>query len=422
MASLDLSPLRVRSFRILLISQAISVLGDGLTTVAIAFAVLAISGSISDVGLVLSVRLLPMIALMLLGGAVADRQRRERVMALSQLGSAACQAMLAGLLMAGVARLWMMALLYLGLGCAQAAFRPALSGLLPELVAKPELTAANGLIAIGVSAGQILGPTAGGVVTAVGSPGLAIGIDAGTFLVSALLLMRLRKGNRSGQDGWHTKKTSVFADVLEGWAVVRSRAWLWGMISYFSVFQFAVFGGLYVLGPAVARAELGGASTWGALLAASGAGSLAGGALALRWRPRLLLVGANLAVLGVVPAFVFLALAGREAWGIAAMVVYGGSLAYAGALWESALQANVRAAELSRVASYDWLGSIALKPAGYALAGPVAVAIGTASELWVIAAIVVAGSLVLISVPSVRGIGISEHAMASGAATVPEPS
>jgi Major Facilitator Superfamily len=420
MASLDLRPLRGRSFRILLVSQAVSVLGDGLTTVAIAFAVLAVTGSISDVGLVLSVRLIPMIALMLLGGAIADRQRRERVMALSQLGSAACQAVLAGLLIAGVARLWMIALLYLGLGCAQATFRPALSGLVPELVTKPELTAANGLMAIGASAGQILGPAAGGVVTAVGSPGLAIATDAGTFLVSSVLLMRLRESSRNDRGGWPAKKTSVLADVLEGWAVVRSRTWLWGMISYFSVFQFAVLGGLYVLGPAVAREDLGGASTWGALLAASGAGSLAGGALALRWRPRLLLVGANLAVLGVVPAFVFLALATREAWGIAAMVVYGGSLAYAGALWESALQANVRATELSRVASYDWLGSIALKPVGYALAGPIAAAIGTASELWAIAAIVIAGSFVLISVPSVRGIGIPDVAMAPG--TVPEPS
>jgi predicted MFS family arabinose efflux permease len=408
--SIDVSPLRVRNFRILLFSQTTSVFGDGLTTVAIAFAVLATTGSVSDVGLVLSVRLIPVVCLVLLGGALADRRRRERVMALSQLASFVCQATLAGLLLTGAARLWMMLVLYFGLGCAQAAFRPASSGLVPQLVAKRGLTAANGLLAIGASAGQILGPAVGGVVTAAGSPGLAIAIDAATFLVSSVLLMLLRP---TGQPE-RAKKVSVLRDVLDGWAVVRSRTWIWAMIIYFSVFQFAVLGGLFVLGPAVARAELGGANAWGALLAASGVGALAGGALATRWQPKRMLVGANLVVLGVVPIFVLLAIAAHVFLAIVAMVLYGASLTYGGALWDSTLQANVAQAELSRVASFDWLGSLALRPIGLALAGPVAALIGLSSELWAIAAVVVCGSLILISVPSIRATCIQESAEPAG--------
>lgn len=404
MKRVDLSPLEGREFRILLFSTATSVFGDGITSVALVFAVLDSTGSVSDVGLVLSFRVFPQVVLLLMGGVVADRGRRDRVMALSQLASGLCESALACLLLLGEARLWALALAYTGMGCAQATFKPASSGLVRQLAPKRDLPAANGLMSMAQSAGLIVGPAVGGLVVAVGSPGVAISIDASTFIASAILLGRLKialpYAAHSGQGLLH--------GLRDGWDVVRSRRWLWGMIAFFSVFQFVVLGGLYVLGPAVAQAQLGGAGAWGLMLAASGAGSLIGGGLALRWRPRRLLIGANASVLGVVPAFIALSAAAPAAVGVAALALYGLSLAYGETLWQSALQANVPAEKLSRVAAYDWLGSTALRPLGLALAGPIAVVTGTDAELLGIAAVVIFGVAVLLSAPDVRQVGLEE--------------
>jgi predicted MFS family arabinose efflux permease len=398
---IDVSPLRVRDFRILFFSTVTSVFGDGVTAVALVFAVLETTGSVSDVGIVLSFRIFPQVALLLLGGVVADRDRRDRVMACSQLVSGLCQSALAFLLLAGAARVWMMAMIYAGLGCAQATFKPASSGLVRQLVPERDLMAANGLLAMAQSAGLILGPALGGMVVAVGDPGTAIAIDAATFLTSSIMLRGMNKlHRRAGRE-----RSTLLEGFLDGWRVVRSRKWLWGMIAFFSVFQLTVLAGLYVLGPAVAQSRLGGAGVWGVMLAGSGAGSLAGGALAARWRPRRLLVGANVSVLGVVPVFIALGLAVPEIWEVAARVLYGCSLAYGETLWESALQANVPEEKLSRVASFDWLGSIALRPMGLVMAGPIAAAVGTDAELWGIAAVVVLGVSALVSRQDVRKIG-----------------
>jgi MFS family permease len=402
MSSINLELLRNHEFRTLIAGLSVSVFGDGLTSVALSFAVLDITGSVSDVGLVLASRLIPVIFLMLLGGVAADRRRRDRIMAISQLASGIFQGSLAALLLTGAARLWMMMCLYFLLGCAQATFKPASSGLIPQIVAKAHLTSANGMVSVASSAAQIIGPAVGGALIAVSSPGVAIGIDAATFLISAIFLFGLRV-----RHAWdRPDQFKVMQDLAEGWKIVRSKVWLWGMISYFSLFQFAVLGGLYVLGPAVARSHLGGADAWGVLLTASGVGSLIGASAALRWQPRRSLVGSNIGILGVAPIFVALALGLKLSWDIGGILLYGAALTYSGALWDATLQSNVGAAELGRVSAYDWIGSTAFRPLGLVVAGPVAVVLGVTSELWVIAGIVVSGALVLLSLPSVRTVRI----------------
>jgi Transmembrane secretion effector len=404
MSKINIAPLRVRDFQITIASLAISVFGDGLTTVAVVFAVLETTGSASDVGFVLSAGVLAQAGLLLVGGAIADRFQRNRVMAFAQLACGACQVTLASLLLVGQVRLWALMACYAGLGCAQAMFRPATSGLVQEIVDATDLPAANGLLSIAQGGAFILGPALGGVVVAVGRPGMAIAIDAATFFVSAALLLRL--GTVRRQLG--TGKSSLLGDLKEGWAVVRSRSWVWGTIVLFGVFQFAVLGGLGVLGPLLAREKLGGPGVWGAMLSAAAAGALAGGALALRWRPRRLLVGANVSVLGAVPVLVTLSLAAPEGWEVGAMLLYGCATSYADALWMSAIQANIPAGKISRVSSYDWLGSTALYPLGLALAGPVAAVISASSELRGAAVIMILGVIVLLSVPGVRRVGIPE--------------
>jgi hypothetical protein len=399
-------PLEVRDFRIVLAGAAVSVVGDGMTLVAIVFAVLDVTGSADDAGFVLAAGIVAQAVLLLVGGAVADRWPRGRVMALSQLASGICTGFLAALLILGDARLWMIIVTWAGLGAAQGAFRPASTGIVPELVRKDDLTAANGLVSIARGGGTILGPTLGGLVIALGNPGIAIGIDAVSFIISGVLLLMIR----SAQVRPRADRHSMLADIAEGWTVVRSRSWLWGSIVYFSFFQFAIMGGLGVLGPLIARSRLGGADVWGAMLSAMGAGALIGGALALRWRPRRLLVGSFLSILGVVPVVIALSVAAREGWEIGGMLLYGAATTYTDALWFASIQANVPIVQVSRVSSFDWLGSTALYPLGLVIAPPIAALVGTENVLRAIAVIVAIGVVPLLCTPSIRRIGIPEKA------------
>jgi Major Facilitator Superfamily len=399
-------PLEVRDFRIVLAGAAVSVVGDGMTLVAIVFAVLDVTGSADDAGFVLAAGIVAQAVLLLVGGALADRWPRGRVMALSQLASGSCTGLLAALLILGEARLWMIIVTWAGLGAAQGAFRPASTGIVPELVRNDDLTAANGLVSIARGGGTILGPTLGGLVIALGNPGIAIGIDAVSFIISGVLLLMIR----SAQVRARADRHSMLADIAEGWTVVRSRSWLWGSIVYFSFFQFAIMGGLGVLGPLIARSRLGGADVWGAMLSAMGAGALIGGALALRWRPRRLLVGSFLSILGVVPVVIALSVAAPEGWEIGGMLLYGAATTYTDALWFASIQANVPIGQVSRVSSFDWLGSTALYPLGLVIAPPIAALVGTENVLRAIAVIVAVGVVPLLCTPSIRRIGIPEKA------------
>lgn len=188
----SLAVLRQRDYRLLFCGQAVSVFGDRMVAVALAFAVLEVGGSTSAVGLVLACATLPLVGSVLVGGVVADRTSRRAVMVGADLVRLASQGTTSALLIAGAAQVWTLALLAGVTGAATGFFNPASTGLLPAVVASEQLQQANGLRATAVSTGEILGPLAAGVLVAAAGAGWAIAIDAATFAISAAFLMRLR--------------------------------------------------------------------------------------------------------------------------------------------------------------------------------------------------------------------------------------
>ena len=226
----SLDVLRTREFRLLFSGQAVSVLGDRMALVALAFAVLEIGGSASDVGLVLAAGAFPLVATVLAGGVVADRASRRAVMVVADLARVASQGTMAALLIAGVADVWMLALVAGVTGAATGFFSPASTGLLPEVVLAEQLQPANALRASAVSTGEILGPAVGGVLVAAAGAGWAIAIDAVTFAVSAACLAMLRVPTRVA-----AQRSSFVADLREGWVAFRSRRWVWTFVVYFAI-------------------------------------------------------------------------------------------------------------------------------------------------------------------------------------------
>ena len=391
--------LEEREFRLLWLGQATSALGSSLVPVALAFAVIDLTGSASALGLVLSAALVSRIVLLLVGGVVADRLPRQKVMLGADLLRTASQGLVAVLLISGNARVWELVVLIALFGAGDAFFSPASTGLIPETVRAERLQQANALMSLSRSVALVAGPTiAGLLVTAVG-PGWVFAIDSATFAVSSgsLACLRLPRPVSEGP------RATVFVELRDGYREVRSRTWVWATVLRFSISNLAI-APLFVLGPFVAEESLGGATAWGLIGTAGGIGAVLGDAAALRCRPcRPLLVGGLAASLWALEPALLARPFPTAVIAVAAALGFGGS-GFSNALWFTALQERIPRRALSRVSSYDWLGSIAFQPAGFALAGPLAAAIGVPATLLGSAAVQASACIAVSLSPSARGL------------------
>jgi predicted MFS family arabinose efflux permease len=380
-----LGPLRLRDFRLLFAGELISLLGTAVAPIALAFAILDLTGSATDLGYVLAAGWAPQVVFILVGGVLGDRLPRTLVMVGANLLSAAAQGVAAGLLLAGVAQVWQLALLQAVRGTATALFFPAAQAVVPEIVETELLQPANALIRLAQNSSTVLGAGIGGILVAAAGPGWAIAFDAATYLASALILVWIRVTRVVREAG-----QTIVRDLIEGWNEFRSREWLWVIVVCASVGNLVATASFGVLGPLVAKLYLGGATAYGAILASQGAGFIAGGVLSLRWRPqRPLLVS----VLFLLPTAAEIACyaAVRETALIAAVgFVAGLGLEVFGVNWITALQQHVPRQVLSRVSSYDALGSFVFIPLGLVIAGPLAARLGVTETLWLFLAIGVA--------------------------------
>jgi MFS family permease len=389
-----LGPLRERDFRLLFIGQTTSRLGSAMAPVALAFAILnTLHGSATDIGIVLAVRQVAVIVLILFGGVWADRLPRHHVMVASNIVSGASQAVVATLLLTGHAQLWQLALLAAVNGGSSAFFFPASTGIVPQTVPVTMLQQANATLRLAVNSTNITGTALGGIVVAATSPGVAIAADAASYGLAAISIGVMRLPASLRMEG-----SSVLHELHEGWRDFWSRPWLWVIVIQFGFVSAATVGAEAVLGPNVANEHFGGAAAWGVVLAAESIGLVSCGVMMLRWRPRLILRVATYSVFAL--ALFPIALAGPAplAVVVAAAFLAGFGIEIFAVLWDTAVMQEIPQEKLSRVSSYDALGSWVLMPLGYIAAGPLAAAIGTRATLISAAALTVgATALVLLS-------------------------
>jgi MFS family permease len=393
-----LGALHERDFRLLFLGRTISSVGDKIFPVAIAFAVLDLTGSPSDLGLVLGARVFAMIALLLAGGIWSDRLPRRNILIGTDLLRFCSQGLTAALLLLGSATIWELVVLQVAAGAGQGFFRPASTGLVPETVSRPRLQQANALLGMAENGATLLGPAIAGVLVAAVGPGSAVALDAVSFLASAAFLVFLpldRGARRPSQD-------SILGDLAAGWNEFRSRSWLVALVGGYSVFHFAVFASFFVLGPLVAKESLGGAAAWATIMVAFGAGAIAGGIAALRLHTTRPLLWVDLLFLPQAAPLAALALRAPVPVVAAAAAVAGLGGGLASALWAATLQRRIPVRMLSRVSSYDWLGSMAFLPLGYAVVGPLSDLIGVAGVLWLAVGVQAAAMLLALLPRAVR--------------------
>lgn len=420
-----LAPLRLRDFRLLWTGMTLSLLGDGVLLVALAWQAYQLSNrpaAMSLIGVALTV---PQVILVLVGGVVSDRLERRKVMLVADAVRGVALALLAWLTFSGSLALWHMVAFAAVYGAASAFFMPAFEALVPSIVPEEELVEANALDQfVRPAALWLLGPALGGALIGWVGTGWAFTLDAASFAVSAACLLRLTRtaavgGARhdDGDAGDHAEPMTVRSALLEmreGLSFVRREPWLWATLAAASLTYLLFLGPTEVLLPYLVKNELGGdAHDVGLILAAGGLAAVAAAlvigqtGLPTR-RMTFTYVVWSLATLGVAGY----GIAGARWQAMIAGALIAGFEALGAVAWMTTKQRLIPEGLMGRVSSFDWFISIALVPVSYAVTAPIADALGVRETLvgaGVLGALVTLGFLL---VPGVRAPD-SEEAVAA---------
>jgi len=365
------------AFRNLWFGQSLSSIGDAMVLVVIGLYVTDRTGSASQVGLVLAAYAAPLVLFVLLGGVIADRFPRRAVMIVTDVVRGGLHGLLAVLIALDAAEIWHMVVIGVLFGAAEAFFRPAYTGLLPQTVDEAHIQEAQAVTSVTRESSMIVGPAIGtAFVFGLGAAG-AFALDALTFVASACFLLRVRPRAR----GVAAVRTTVLQEMREGWQAVRARAWVWATVGAFSMVLLVGMAPFFVLGATIAKEQYGSAAVFGVMQAFWGAGTVAGALAGIRWKPRLPMRTGMLMALLWPPCFLALALGAPHVVLYAVTVVSGLAIGSFGVFWETALAERIPPHLLSRVSAYDWMGSLALLPLGYALAGVIGDAVGASETL-----------------------------------------
>jgi predicted MFS family arabinose efflux permease len=389
--------LRNVEFRRLFWSRAISNVGNGVAPIALAFGVLALPGATpTSLSIVLAAQAIPLVLMLPFGGVIADRLGRARVIMVTDALVSVFVMTMAILLITGHANVPILAILGALSGLLNGMWYPAMSGLTPDVVPDEQLQSANALVSIATNVGFIAGNALGGVLVALVGPGWAIAIDSLSFVLSAALIYSIRHVAKP-----HDSGESVMSDLIHGWRIFLSFRWIVVIVGCFSFIVMVWRGAEGVLGPVLALDIYGGPKGWALVMACQGVGLLIGGIAASKVRAGHPLVIGMLVTLALPVWLLLLAAEAPLLLAAAGAFVFGFALELFYVFWLTALQTRVPRESLSRVTSYDALGSMMFGPIGLALAGPLVAVIGLHATFVagaVVATVAVAASLMFRSV------------------------
>jgi MFS family permease len=399
-----LAALRIRDFRLLWAGMSISLLGDGLYLVAVAWQAYRISNSPYALAVTGVAWTLPSVLVLPFSGALSDRVGRRPLMILADLLRAAAVAGIALLAALGTIEVWHLIVLSVVFGAGEALFSPSFVALVPEIVPERLLVQANSLDqAMRPLAMQFLGPALGGLLVASVGTGTAFALDAVSFLFSAAMIAMIRARPAVRREA----RESLLREMAEGVAYVRQQVWLWGTLAGFSVTVLVFWGPIEVLVPFVIKNDLGGgAGGFGLVLAAGGAGAVVAAVATSMMglpRQRLMLCFISFILAGFGTAFYGVA---NALWQMAVIAAIAGACFAVGLVsWGTIMQSRVPPELLGRVSSLDWMISISLLPISFGLVGPVSGLLGARATL-IAAGLSAAGILIatLIWLPGLREI------------------
>lgn len=392
------SPWSSHHFRLFFTARSTSLLADGMLMVSLTTAVLGAGYGAGGVGYALAAWMTPIALLVLFGGVLADRFTPQVMMVGADAVRMVAMLALAALLVTTDIRLWQIMALMAVSGAATAMFQPGLASMIPQVA--EDIQRANALLRISEAISTLIGPGLAGLLVAywdVAGSYLAI---AAAYALSALGLVPLRGLSTARDEG----NAPIWQRLATGWQEFRSRSWLWGVISVWAVYGLFVFGPSLPLGAALLT-EQHGAGGFGWIASADGAGTIVGGLLGMRVRPRRPLVAGACAMF----FFSLNPLAPALGWSFpvaaATGMIAGCGFAFWGVMWATSVQSHIPLAVLSRVSAYDVAGSIMVIPLGRALSGPAAELAGADHVLLFSSGVGLVCIAVMLSIPAIRGLG-----------------
>ena len=385
-------------FRRLFLARTISNIGNGVAPIAIAFGVLSLPGATpTSLSIVLAAQALPLVLVLPIGGVIADRLGRARVIAVTDIILSAFVMTTAVLFLTGNATIALLAILGAISGCLNALWWPAMSGMVPDVVADEHLQPANAFVSVASNGGLIAGNAIGGLLVALVGSGWAIALDSLSFLVAGALVFSMRDVSTPHRSG-----ESTLADLAHGWRVFWSYRWVVVIVGAFSFIVMVWRGAEEVMGPVLAREIYGGAAGWALIMTFQSIGLLLGAIVASRLRVRRPLVIGLLATLALPLWLITLALGLPLIWVAVGSFAFGVSLELLAVWWFTAMQTNIPREALSRVSAYDAMGSLMFGPIGLALAGPLIAGVGARAAFFIAAAVSAAAVLGALLFRSVR--------------------
>jgi predicted MFS family arabinose efflux permease len=388
-----------RNFRLLLADRLLAPMAATFSLVGVSFAVLAATGSTADLSYVIAAQAAPSLVFLLVGGVIADRIAPQLVIVAANVMVAAGEGTFGILVLTSHPAVWVMIALELLTGTGVALFYPASMALLPRLVTAGQMREASAISRLTMNAAMMAGAALAGECVALFGAGWALAVCGVGMFGSVPLLLAIRAaplGRSETADG-HVPAPSMFRELREGWSEFRSHTWLWATVLQFAVVLAAWCGGFQVLGPAVARAHLGGPAAWGLISAAEAAGLIVGGLIAPRWSPSRPIL--YVVLIGGAMAISPLSLAMLLPLPVICVTSFllGVAIETMAVLWTVTMAAKIPADKLARVSAYDGLGTTMGMPVGALVAGPLAARIGVSATQYGAAAItLVASALALI--------------------------
>nr|WP_246402108.1 MFS transporter [Jiangella mangrovi] len=384
-------------FRLFFAARTTSLLGDAMLPVAITAAVIGAGYGASGVGYALAALIAPFAVLIIFGGVLSDRFGARRMMIVSDATRLCFQSVLAGVFLLGSPPLWLILVLLALVGAGSALFQPGVASIIPRI--SRDVQKANATLRISESVTAVIGPSVAGLLLVVASPAAVVALDALTYAVSGVCLLRIRSVSMGPAERGGV--SSFRDDLVEGWREFRARTWLWSVIVVYMLWQLAGAGPAMTLGYSTLVTDYG-STTFGLVMSALGAGSVLGGLVAIRLRPRYPLRAGALAMIlwTLMPLSVALGLPGPFVAGCYA--VSGVGMAFWIVMFHTSVQTHIPQEVLGRVHAYDAAGSLVMKPIGQALAGPLAIIAGTVPLLFVSAAMALVTCTLLLAIPAVR--------------------
>ena len=389
----------------LFIARFISNFGNGMGPIALAFGILALpDGSANMLGLVLGATTVLFLLMAPFGGVIADKYGRARMVGVTDMAAGLVLFIQVAYFATGDVPLAVLLITNGFFGLMWGIFWPAFSGLMPAVLPEAGLQKGNALNAFMTNAGVISGAAVAGLLIEVFGVAFTLAIDAASFFISGLMIFTFRHLTPRAEQTENT----MLDDLLHGWKVFLSFRWIVIIVGAFSFIVMCWAAAENVLGPLIALEHFNGPKSWSFVISAESAGLIVGSLIAIKIKPKYPMRFLMLSSFTI--TFYIWSLAKPQSLLMIAFgaFLFGITLDLWGTLWSTALQRKVPRDSLSRVSSFDAMGSMMFRPVGLAIAAPLSTLFGIENFLQILAAITVVAIIVPLLDPQVRNMSYED--------------